>query len=111
MANGPLHIGSDSKAFVDKANQILKLCKKGKRLKKPWLQSDGDLWKRFHESLVAKGPHSFRATWVKGHATAAHIASGVTTQENKAGNDKADEIADKGTLIYGKDILRIAKYL
>lgn len=27
------------------------------------------------------------------------------------GNDKADEIVDKGTLIYGNNILKIAKYL
>ena len=43
-AHGPVHIGSDSKAFVDQANWHMQNMNKGKKLKKPWkLISDGDL--------------------------------------------------------------------
>ena len=43
-ADGPIHIGSDSKAFVDKANALINNVSKGKRFKKHWsLMSDGDL--------------------------------------------------------------------
>jgi hypothetical protein len=37
-----------------------------------------------------------------------HIAAGLTTLTNKAGNDKADEIADIGTNLHGKHLIKIA---
>ena len=38
-------------------------------LGRPWpMQSNGDLWKSYWESLVARGPRSVATKWVKGHA-------------------------------------------
>ena len=111
-AHGPVHLGSDSRAFVDKANKIRKDIIKGKRLKKPWgLQSDGDLWEHFYFALCAKGTSSFKVSWVKGHAKDIHIRKGITTTDNKIGNDKADSTADKGTLVYGERLIAIGHYL
>ena len=61
------HIASDSRAAVDKAMSVIEGTLK---LRRPWiLQVDGDLWYTFAPALAAKGYHSFRATWVKGHVT------------------------------------------
>ena len=70
--------------------------------------SDGDLWEHFYLALKAKGPSAFWATWVKGHATEEHIQQAITTQKRKEGNDKADEIADLGANVYGKDLHALA---
>ena len=43
-ANGPVHLGTDSKAFLDKAPYVLDLCRSGAEPKRPWnVQTDGDL--------------------------------------------------------------------
>ena len=69
-AHGPVHIGSDSKAFVDTANQYMRDIARMRKPRKKWkLVSDGDLWEHFHRAITAKGVHSVRITWVKGHAT------------------------------------------
>ena len=48
-------------------------------------------------------------TWVKAHATAQHITKGITTAEDKAGNDEADSLAEKGVKL-NNDILQLAAY-
>ena len=49
-----------------------------KPLKRPWqIQSDGDLWRIFWETLQARGPYSIRVTKVKGHATEKRVNDGV----------------------------------
>ena len=41
----PTHIGTDSAAFLQKANQMHHLIEQNKTPKRPWaLQVDGDLW-------------------------------------------------------------------
>ena len=60
------------------------------------LRSDGDLWEYFHKCLLAKGHHSCNFTWVKGHATDEHVQKGITTEEDKVGNDMSDKAADIG---------------
>ena len=73
-AYGSVHIGSDSRAFVDKASQYLKDIRNNRMIKRPWeLVSDGDLWERFYKAVSTKGVNSVKITWVKGHATQQHI--------------------------------------
>ena len=56
--HGPVHIGSDSKIFVDGAAVLLENLKQGRQLKRCWkLVSDGGLWEHFYEILKAKGPN------------------------------------------------------
>ena len=58
IANGPVHIGSDSQAFIDKASDILHKLRIGKPVKCNWkTTSDGDLWEHFTEAAIAKGQY------------------------------------------------------
>ena len=59
--------------------------------------------------MQSKGPDSVAFTWVKGHATDAHVAQGIATQVNKEGNDQADEIADIGVAMHGEGTIHLAK--
>jgi len=79
---------------------------------RPWkLVSDGDLWEHFHKAATSKGAHAIAITWVKGHATQEHINKGITTRINKLGNDEADNVADVGTSVHGKDLVDAAERL
>ena len=112
MAEGPIHIGSDSRAFVDRANVILKRIHQHKRFKRPWgVISDGDLWAHFAKAVKAKGTRGIQITWVKGHANEAHIEAGVTDLFKKQGNDEADNCADRGTSIFGQDLIKTASFV
>ena len=94
LANKPRHIGADNKAFTQMANRIIK----GENItrKKQWpLHKDGDLWEVFEKAVKERGHKSVKATWVKGHATEAHIAKGITTDEHRIGNNNADHAASK----------------
>ena len=74
-SNAPMHLGSDSKAFVDKANVYIDMINKGKRPRLKWaLVPDGDLWEHFFKALEVKGTIAVKITWVKGHATDEHVA-------------------------------------
>ena len=109
-ADGPVHVGSDSKAFVSRARKLQRNLANGRAAKKQWkLISDGDLWEHFYKALQTKGPNSFRATWVKGHATEDHVNKGVTTNQDRIGNDHADKIADMGAKLHGEDFAKSAK--
>ena len=103
MAHGPIHLASDSKAFVDRANKYFELLKQHKQPKRPWkLIFDGDLWEHFWKAAEAKCPSAIAIVWVKGHAKQQHIDQGVTTQEHLVGNQEADATADLGTALFGK---------
>ena len=109
LAHGPIHVGSDGKAFVDRANKCINLLKKNKKPRIKWkLISDGDLWEHFFKALEAKGWRAFKATWVKGHATQEHINNKISTLANKTGNDKADKVADIGTKLHGRNVMQMA---
>ena len=108
--HGPVHIGSDSRVFVDKANLLLDQLGTGRQVTRIWhMVSDGDLWSHFEAAVKAKGPNSIRISWVKGHADQAHIEAGLTTTAHKVGNDRADLVADKGVLVHGEDVVTIAR--
>ena len=111
-AHGPVHIGSDSRAFVDTANKYINLINRKARIKKPWkLISDGDLWQHFYEAVQAKGTNAIRITWVKGHATEEHIKKRITNEQDKIGNDVADKCADIGTALHGEDLIKLSKIM
>ena len=91
----PVHIASDSLNFLRQINFIL--ADPQWKPPKPWgLSMDGDLWEVLVRHLCVKGPHSVKATWVKGHATEEHIAKGLTNVVCREGNNHADRFADLG---------------
>ena len=70
MVNGPVHIGTDSQAMCDKANNILRNLQGKKQRKTKWmLVFDGDVWHHLEQAAKAKGPKSTHITKVKGHIT------------------------------------------
>ena len=74
--------------------------------KRPWaLQANGDLWQVFEYMVKHRGHASIRGKWTKGHAKAQHIAEGKSSITDREGNDKADELADKGV---GEHILGLS---
>ena len=54
-----------------------------------------DLWKFFAESILAKGPRAITLTKVKGHATQEMVDEGRVDEEQKKGNDGADDGASE----------------
>ena len=56
-----------------------------------------------------KRPRSIQVTWVKGHANASHVESGVTTTRNMQGNARADAMADLGVQLHGEKFYTLAK--
>ena len=50
--------------------------------------------------VVAKTPTSIAASKVKGHAQQNHIEAGLSTPEQKQGNDNADATADTGMKLF-----------
>ena len=109
-AYGPVHLASDSKAFVDLANQILDDLKHSRPLKRSWkLTNDGDLWHHFHEAAREKVHTSLQIVWTKGHATDDQVEQGVTTTEQQRGNTRADETADLGTAVHDADLVKLSK--
>ena len=63
-AYGPVHLASDSKVFVDKANDILQRLKNNFADKTNYnTHSDGDLWMYFVQDVKSKGLQSVRFTF------------------------------------------------
>ena len=77
---------------------------------KPWgLQTDGDLWEQAWIAVLKRGAQNQRLRKVKGHATDADVAAGRASQQDKEGNDKADDNADKGVeSIQGPGLVELA---
>ena len=108
-AHGPVHPGSDSEVFVDKANAIVEGLKTNPARKCHHnTTSDGDLWMYFVKIVKHKGLHSVKFTWVKGHATDEHVAQGISTQIDKEGNANADTCADLGVECHGEGLVHLA---
>jgi hypothetical protein len=136
-AKGPVHLGIDSKAVVDRAHLLLSiatsLCSQrddeqylrnhpgaafevARKLRKPerlhWqMQRDGDIWQAIWRAALAKGPTSIRITKVKGHATDADVQEGRATAEQKAGNDTADTLVKEATDLHGKGTVDLAYWI
>jgi len=71
--------------------------KRGNPFRKPWgLQVDGDLWEQAWIAVKRRGAGNQTLRKVKGHAADQDVAKGISTAEDRDGNDKSDELADKG---------------
>ena len=93
------HIASDSRAAVDKAMGIVDGTSTSR---KPWLlQPDGDLWYIFASALNAKGFHTFRASWVKGHVTLQAMRDDPSIIADAIDNGVAGLIAGAGATTAG----------
>jgi ribonuclease HI len=109
-SHGPIHLGSDSFAFVTKANSILDDVREGRTFKRHWhLTADGDLWEHFHQIVIAKRPQAIRISWVKGHATEQQVADCIITMEQRQGNHQADAAADEGVKLHGETAVDFAR--
>ncbi len=111
-ANGPIHLGTDSQAFLDRATKVIANIRKGKKQKRNWqLVSDGDLWGHFEQAVRAKGCKAIRISKVKGHVKQTQVDEGLFKQTDKDGNDQADHAADLAVALHGADIISIGKAL
>ena len=69
-ADGPIHIGTDSRAFLLKAQTIQKLVAASRPPRRPLsTTANCDLWEHFYQNLKAKGAHALRISKVKRKAT------------------------------------------
>ena len=111
-ADGPVHIGTDSQAFCNKATSLIDMERRGRKPKRPWsTQKDGDLWELLHKMVQQKGWKSVKITKVKGHATDANVEDGKVDINDKKGNDKADDYATKGLNGHADDFLKVSRLL
>ncbi len=111
-SNGPIHIGTDSQAFMDRAVRIINSIKNNTKHYTNWkTTSDGDLWQHFEEAVKAKGPHAIKITKVKGHATQEQVNNNIYRQCDKLGNDRADEAADIAVKLHGDDLVEVARQM
>ena len=60
------------------------------------LQVDGDLWEQAWLAVKRRGIGNQSLRKVKGHATEKDVMKGISTSEDREGNDKRDKLADKG---------------
>ena len=117
---------TDSAAMLCKAKQLLtkavqreEALRKGKPIKagcpfkKPWrLQTDGDLWEVAWEAIQTRGIRNQDLRKVKGHATAEDVRKGVSTEDDKRGNDRSDENADQGVeQLAGEGLVKLGKWV
>ena len=120
----PVHIGSDSESFVNKANFLLRAARNWlvtygsanhsvrNPMGKPWaMQTDGDLWQIFWGAVLTRGPGSCAFTWIKGHATDEDIAKGISNAVNKYGNCQADRTADDGVASHRPGLLALCRWM
>ena len=111
-ANGPIHLGTDSQAFMDRAIKVIGNVRKASKRKRHWqMTSDGDLWYHFEQAVKAKGWRSIRISKVKGHVSQEQVEEGLHKQADKDGNDKADEAADVAVALHGEGIISVGRTL
>jgi ribonuclease HI len=104
-----VHQATDSMAYVTKITELLNGIVP--RRKRPWgIQTDGDLWAIMDKIIKVKGSESIKVTWVKGHATQKHIDEGTSTPLLKQGNDKADNLANKGVQEHVGGVMQLAAH-
>ena len=57
------------------------------------MRQDGDVWAAAADLLLKKGPGNVQVVWTKRHATEEDIEKGTSTEENRIGNNIADQLA------------------
>ena len=97
----PVHIGTDSEAFLCKASQILD--KPEVHPRKPFpLQRDGDRGQIFAQLVTDRGPNSIAISWRKAHATLHAVLSGKVAGHDAVANGLADWAASQAHIATGQ---------
>ena len=91
--SGPLEVRTDS-SYVVQGAQCLKTngCYTGR--------DNVTLWNKLQHLVLERPADSLLVCWVKGHATEHHILRGLSTREDKEGNDGADSLATRGAALH-----------
>lgn len=113
-----VHMGSDSQSLITKAALIMRTAQDREEheerrhwpmprlIRKPWsLQADGDLWELVWKAITRRGTKAQKLAKVKGHATSEDVAEGRVRACDKAGNDWADDLADRGAVRLGGEAM------
>ena len=88
-----VHLGVDNLGFVRHVDRLLRGCRGPKPFE---LVNDGDLLLLIEHMLNCRGLDTVRISKVKGHADDAMVLHGQVRQDDRLGNDAADEAADFG---------------
>ena len=88
-----VHLGVDNLGVVRHVDRLLGGCRGSKPLE---LVNDGDLLLLIERMLHLRGLDTVRISKVKGHADDGTVLRGQVRQEDRFGNDAADEAADFG---------------
>ena len=108
QAARPVHLGVDNANVVGHVGRILA----GKKPSRPFqILLDGDLLLLIRMLISARGEGSTSISKVKGHADDDLVRRGQVRQDDKSGNDLADEAADHGRLGAGAHICDARKDL
>ena len=67
------------------------------------MQPDGDLWQQVWIATERRGPPAPKLTKVKGHATLEDVSEERVRACDKAGNDWADDLAERGAVRIGTE--------
>ena len=86
---GPLEIRTDSDHVVQGVRCIRDCGHYAGR-------ENADLWCLLQQLVLTRPNDCLQINWVKGHAKACHVERGITTLEDKEGNDAADALATNG---------------
>ena len=134
---GPVHIGIDNRAVVDRACFLIALASKfwaergdteammkriglawknARSLRKPeanhWqMQKYGDVGYAIWRAIGSKRPQAIKVTKVKGHATKEDVADDRATVVDKSGSDVADSLVREATMLHGKKLVALAYWL
>ena len=95
MLNKALRLISVAERDLDEETKGINI-ERGNPFGKPWgLQTDGDLWEQAWLAVKLRGIGNQTLRKVKGHATEEDVANGISTWEDREGNDNSDKPADK----------------
>ena len=118
MGPGPIHIGADSQAFLDKAKSLhRKACLAVDAPEFPialthWsLVRDGDLWRIFWELLLQKHPRAVAFSKVKGHSKMSEVQDGSVLLDDHLGNKGADANAHRGARANVPGLIQLSRLL
>ena len=69
------------------------------------------MWKQTFLALNTRGSRNQDLRKTEGHATQEDIAAGITTEVDKKGNGKSDQLVDEGVeMINGKGLAALGKW-
>ena len=93
LVPGSATLHTDSQWCFDKFHLLFNYAEYG-----GWAHAD--LWHEARAVLDRVGPDGFRLRKVKAHLTAVHVALGLITEADRAGNAEADRLAARGAALH-----------